>query len=561
MIIRTSFRYMSTRYSHKSYKETLQLLESLINPPTSSVSSNENTINQNASKQSLNLSAMHSYVETLKIPYESISYIHVAGTKGKGSTCTFSESILRNEGYKTGLYTSPHLIDIRERIRINGEPVSKEIFIDTVWDLLTRLEKAELFPSMTTYFRFLTLVAIQIFLNEKVDVAIMECGLGGRLDATNIIKPEVCGLTSIGYDHCSILGNTLESIAFEKAGIIKENVPVVSQPQGDNVLNIFNNQALEKNAPFFLSSDLSDFELLNNKKINLGMHGSHQRANASLALSLTNIWKERYKYFNRKNFISKENESNLLIDSNLSQTINNQMVYLKNTDKINSWSILKPFPLSDEIISGLETCRFAGRSHCISFPEQKLTFYLDGAHTAESIELALEWFLDASSNSNNESFWISDISSDDDLEEIVKINDLSSETLEKESNENEPLRYLVFNFTGGRDAQNLLHPLLKKKEFFTQSHFVPTDSSHFSFSKVSELFKQQQKQLESIQQIWGESESTIQYSINNTLKYFFKPPYKREKHIFVTGSLYLVGDFLRKLSRIKNTSQTQKSSF
>nr|CAD1828358.1 unnamed protein product [Ananas comosus var. bracteatus] len=155
-----------------------------------------------------------------------LKIIHVAGTKGKGSTCTFSEAILRECGLQTGLFTSPHLIDITERFRINGSDISREKFLYYFWGLWHQLkEKNADGLLMPPLFQFLTLLAFKIFLCEKVDVAIVEVGIGGRWDSTNVIKqPVVCGITSLGMDHMEILGDTIEKIAAEKAGIFKVRV-------------------------------------------------------------------------------------------------------------------------------------------------------------------------------------------------------------------------------------------------------------------------------------------------------------------------------------------------
>jgi folylpolyglutamate synthase len=157
-----------------------------------------------------------------------LNVIHVAGTKGKGSTCSYTERILRNAGLKTGLFTSPHLVQVRERIRINGVPISEPLFVrylQETWDKLSDIDLIggeESTNRMPTYFRFLTLMAFHAFLQEKVDVAVIEVGIGGLFDATNVIdRPIVCAITSLGLDHVKLLGNSLTLIARHKAGIMK----------------------------------------------------------------------------------------------------------------------------------------------------------------------------------------------------------------------------------------------------------------------------------------------------------------------------------------------------
>uniref|UniRef100_A0A8C8Z0E1 Folylpolyglutamate synthase n=1 Tax=Prolemur simus TaxID=1328070 RepID=A0A8C8Z0E1_PROSS len=186
------------------------------------------------------LEAMELYLARSGLQVEDLdrlNIIHVTGTKGKGSTCAFTECILRNYGLKTGFFSSPHLVQVRERIRINGQPISPELFTKYFWRVYHRLEetKDSSCVSMPPYFRFLTLMAFHVFLQEKVDLAVVEVGIGGAYDCTNIIrKPVVCGVSSLGIDHTSLLGDTLEKIAWQKGGIFKQGVPAftVLQPEG-----------------------------------------------------------------------------------------------------------------------------------------------------------------------------------------------------------------------------------------------------------------------------------------------------------------------------------------
>ncbi len=155
-------------------------------------------------------------------PHQNFKSIHIAGTNGKGSVSHMLAAILQTAGYKTGLYTSPHLYDFRERIKINGVMVPEEWVIQFVEKVKPLIETIE--PS---FFEITVAMAFSFFADEKIDVAIVETGLGGRLDSTNIILPELSIITNIGYDHMNILGNSLQEIASEKAGIIKQNIPVV----------------------------------------------------------------------------------------------------------------------------------------------------------------------------------------------------------------------------------------------------------------------------------------------------------------------------------------------
>ncbi len=191
-----------------------------------------------------NLDNTYKIVEVLNHPHKKIKCIHVAGTNGKGSSSHMLAAILQKAGYKTGLYTSPHLIDFRERIKINGKLISKKYVVNFVEKHKTEFEKIE--PS---FFEWTVGLAFDYFANQKVDVAVIEVGLGGRLDSTNIINPLVSLITNISFDHVNLLGNTLQKIATEKAGIIKPKTPVVvGQTQG-KIKNVFTNIAKKQNAP------------------------------------------------------------------------------------------------------------------------------------------------------------------------------------------------------------------------------------------------------------------------------------------------------------------------
>lgn len=177
-------------------------------------------------------------------PQTHFKSIHIAGTNGKGSTSHMLAAILQTAGYKTGLYTSPHLKDFRERIRLNGEMVGKEFVVDFVNSQRNNIEEID--PS---FFEVTVALAFDYFAQQKVDIAVIEVGLGGRLDSTNIINPLVSVITNIGYDHMNILGNTLAEIASEKAGIIKPGVPVVVGEQHAETIPVFLKKAGETQSP------------------------------------------------------------------------------------------------------------------------------------------------------------------------------------------------------------------------------------------------------------------------------------------------------------------------
>jgi dihydrofolate synthase / folylpolyglutamate synthase len=202
-----------------------------------------------------NLSRMLRILAALGNPHKKIKSVHVAGTKGKGSTCHMVASMLQNSGYKTGLYTSPHIVDLRERISINGNLVTESELtklIAKIAPVVSQLRRDE-----PTFFEIMTAAAFLHFASSKVDIAVIETGLGGRLDSTNVIKPEACGIVSISYDHIAQLGNTLEKIAEEKAGIFKPGVPVISAPQAPSVKRVLRKAAERVGCPLrFIGEDI-----------------------------------------------------------------------------------------------------------------------------------------------------------------------------------------------------------------------------------------------------------------------------------------------------------------
>lgn len=187
----------------------------------------------------------------LNNPEKEIKTIHVAGTNGKGSTSHFLASILQEAGYKTGLYTSPHLKDFRERIKINGEDISEDFVVEFIASNKSFFEQNQL-----SFFEMTVGLAFDYFRQEKVDIAIIEVGLGGRLDSTNIISPLLSVITNIGLDHIQFLGNIIEKIAYEKAGIIKPKTPVVIGEYTSETKPVFENKANETQSEIFFASEL-----------------------------------------------------------------------------------------------------------------------------------------------------------------------------------------------------------------------------------------------------------------------------------------------------------------
>jgi len=210
-------------------------------------------------KADFNLDRMFALMEALGNPQVKYPIIHVAGTKGKGSVSALCASGLKFAGLKAGLYSSPHLLDYTERIQINGQPISHAELVELVEIVKPAVAKIE---KLTT-FEITTALGFLAFAKQKVDAAVIEVGLGGRLDATNVITPKVSVITSLSYDHMAVLGNTLALIAGEKAGIIKPGVPVVSAPQKDEALEVLERVATNNNSSFTLVGRDIKFEPIN----------------------------------------------------------------------------------------------------------------------------------------------------------------------------------------------------------------------------------------------------------------------------------------------------------
>ena len=216
-------------------------------------------------------------------PHKNFKTIHIAGTNGKGSVSHSLASILQEAGYKVGLYTSPHLIDFRERIRVNGIPVSEEYVIRFVEDF-KHLNSKRIHPLSPSFFELTTALAFKYFAEEKIDIAVIEVGLGGRLDCTNIITPILSVITNISFDHTQFLGNTLAQIASEKAGIIKHQVPVVIGETTKETRPVFENKAKEMDAPIFFAEEIDRSEC---DQYEFELKGSYQKKNLRTILCAT----------------------------------------------------------------------------------------------------------------------------------------------------------------------------------------------------------------------------------------------------------------------------------
>ncbi|KAK2579635.1 hypothetical protein KPH14_011562 [Odynerus spinipes] len=437
---------------------------------------------------------------------DNLSIIHVAGTKGKGSVCAFTEAILREHGFRTGFFSSPHLVSVRERIRINGCPMSQTDFAFYFSELYRKLEDAKEFESdMPMYFKFLTVLMFNVFLNENIDVAIIEVGIGGEFDCTNIIRNPVCvGITNLGLDHTFLLGNTIEEIAFQKSGIFKPNTTAFTLPQPKEALQVLKERAIEKKCTLHVIPPFQSYEW-GNKLLSYKMLSEIQQQNASLAVQLAVEWIK---------FRTNEKHS-----SPINNSIYNKKCcssFYENTEanvkKIHFGRQDKKYNMenvSDEkLTAALSSCVWPGRQQILK--GTSIDFYLDGAHTLESIDCCISWF-----NSH----------------------------IEKKAGK----RYLIFNITGQRDTSRFL-TLLKSVKFH-RVYFVP------NLSGIPDIDDQTNitfidKQIPRCQQhceIWGEG-STVANNVMEILcniktEYGNKEPIacKDRAQVLITGSLHLVG--------------------
>lgn len=223
-------------------------------------------------------------------PHQKYKTIHIAGTNGKGSSSHTLAAILQSQGYKVGLYTSPHLVDFRERIRVNGECVPEQYVIDFVEE-----NRAFFEPLHPSFFELTTAMALKYFAEQEVDYAVIEVGLGGRLDCTNIITPILSIITNISFDHTQFLGNTLAEIAGEKAGIIKPGVPVVIGEYLPETRPVFENKAKAENAPILFAQDFNADHLENSETCDVDMElkGSYQERNKKTILTALHILRQK----------------------------------------------------------------------------------------------------------------------------------------------------------------------------------------------------------------------------------------------------------------------------
>lgn len=293
-----------------------------------------------ASAYKADLNTTINIINYLDNPQDSFKSIHIAGTNGKGSTSHSLASVFQEAGYKTGLYTSPHLRDFRERIRINGEMIPENEVVDFIEKHKDKLEELEL-----SFFEMTVAMAFDYFRKEKVDIAIIEVGMGGRLDSTNVIKPELCVITNISLDHVKFLGENEEQIAAEKAGIIKPEIPVVIGETQEGSKDVFIKTAKEKNSPIFFADKIMDcrkdsnysldyqqFDIYKNnesylKELKYPLLGNYQKKNLATVICALDILRDSFKI-----------EEKHIIDG-LANVI-------KNTSLMGRWQVINKNPLA-----------------------------------------------------------------------------------------------------------------------------------------------------------------------------------------------------------------------
>ena len=293
-----------------------------------------------ASAYKADLNTTINIINYLDNPQDSFKSIHIAGTNGKGSTSHSLASVFQEAGYKTGLYTSPHLRDFRERIRINGEMIPENEVVDFIEKHKDKLEELEL-----SFFEMTVAMAFDYFRKEKVDIAIIEVGMGGRLDSTNVIKPELCVITNISLDHVKFLGENEEQIAAEKAGIIKPEIPVVIGETQEGSKDVFIKTAKEKNSPIFFADKIMDcrkdnnysldyqqFDIYKNnesylKELKYPLLGNYQKKNLATVICALDILRDSFKIEEK-------------------HIINGLANVIKNTSLMGRWQVINKNPLA-----------------------------------------------------------------------------------------------------------------------------------------------------------------------------------------------------------------------
>lgn len=296
------------------------------------------------------LTRMTKALEKLGNPHLQLKTLHIAGTNGKGSTVTFLRSVLQEAGYQVGTYTSPYIETFNERISLNDIPISGADLVacaNKVYPIVEEINQTDLAPF--TEFELITLLSFIYFQTQQVDIVVYEVGMGGRLDATNVILPLACGITNVGHDHQEILGDTLEKLAYEKLGIVKKNIPLFTTEERSNLLTLFKEYATKKESSMIqslvnyppqhvkINNQGAIFDWPKLREMTISMKGNHQIKNATLAYSMIEYLRENQLF-----------------------TINDASIY-----------------------EGMRKAFWKGRFEVV---QQKPIILLDGAHNIEGVE-------------------------------------------------------------------------------------------------------------------------------------------------------------------------------
>jgi folylpolyglutamate synthase len=449
----------------------------------------------------------------VKQDFNKLQVIHVAGTKGKGSVSTIIAAILsKYQGHQSstedlpdprpehpskdqkslgriGVYTSPHLLSVRERISMDGQSISEGLFAQyffDIWDRLSSSAAAEGHPDPQSpetkpmYFRYLTIMALHAFVKENVEIAVLECGIGGEYDSTNILPPNVTSvsaITRLGIDHVGMLGNTIEKIAWNKAGIMRAGIECYSAPQPAKAITVLEQRAKEKNASLQLIKRHPD---LSNNAIPLGMDGDFQKDNASLAISVAGAYLRKY-----------------------------EIADIPQHDKLMTAGLI-PIPFQ----KALREVKWGGR--CEIRKEGNLQWCIDGGHTLDSMEVIGEWFSGKAA-------------ADKSAERILIFNQSAQE----------------------RDAAGLLATLhgtisanIHNRPVFDHAIFCTNDVKHPSSAGTA----LQEQLAEAYSRVDNGSKTVVCDTIAGAvLNARELGKGEAPTHVLVTGSLYLVGGFLEVL--------------
>lgn len=328
----------------------------------------------------------HALMQLLQHPHEHFKSVHIAGTNGKGSTSHILASIFQHAGYKVGLYTSPHLKDFRERIRVNGKMISKKNVCDFVDDYKDECEKIQL-----SFFEWTVGLAFDYFKKQKVDVAIIETGLGGRLDSTNVITPLLSIITNISFDHQNLLGDTLEKIAYEKAGIIKKDIPVVIGQANAVTDKVFIQKANQENSEIYFAD----------KAYSVTVSKSFKTTNELLTVDVKEKSKLIYK--------------NLKLDLTGNYQQKNLVTVLQSIELLQKHFIINNKAIYNGLKSVKSTTGLQGRWQILS---KKPLVICDTAHNEDGIKLVLK---NISNTPHQHLHFVLGMVNDKDIDKILKM--------------------------------------------------------------------------------------------------------------------------------------------